>query len=215
MTERLVLAVVYVVLLAIAAVGSYLVADFIMRGLNTIAVLEKTHAASLIRLFLTVILSSTILAVVSFWEGYHFVSFDKGIVFPAVGISLVVHFLLGFLFGFSPWATGGVMYLAGWMNYGKAYTSECSMATKDVSVLWFVLAFLVFAGIYLFCMSFPQYYGMIKRYADREALLEERQSKTTYVQPSQEYANQPEKMEQEPAEEAAETAENEQEKGDL
>ena len=103
-------------------------------------------------------------------------------------MSLGVHFVLGFVFGFSPWVTGGVMYLTGWMNYGRMYTSECSMATKDVSVLWFIAAFLVFAGIYTLCMSFPQYYGMIKRYADREALLEERQSKTTYVQPSEDYA---------------------------
>ena len=215
MSERLVLAVVYVVLLAIAAVSSYLVADLIMRGLNTVAVLEKTHAASLIRLALTVILSSAVLTVVSFWEGYHFVSFDKGVVFPAIGMSLGVHFLLGFLFGFSPWATGGVMYLAGWMNYGRAYTSECSMATKDVSVLWFILAFVIFAGIYMFCLSFPQYFGMIKRYADREALLEERQSKTTYVQPSEEYVNEKAEGEQEPVEQTGEIAENEQIKGDF
>ena len=69
MTERLVLAVVYLVLLAIAAVGSYLIADFLMRGLNTIFVLEETHAASVIRLFFTVILSAAILSVVSFGKG--------------------------------------------------------------------------------------------------------------------------------------------------
>lgn len=189
MTERLVLAVVYLVLFAIAAVGSYLIADFLMRGLNTIFVLEETHAASVIRLFFTVILSAAILSVVSFWEGYHFASYDKGVIFPAIAMSLGVHFLVGFLFGFSPWATGGVMYLAGWMKYGVNYTSECSMATKDVSVLLFIAAFLIFAGLYTFCMSIPQYYGMLKRYADREALLEERQQRKTYVQPSEEYAN--------------------------
>lgn len=189
MTERLVLAVVYLVLLAIAAVGSYLIADFLMRGLNTIFVLEKTHAASVIRLLFTVILSAAILSVVSFWEGYHFASYDKGVIFPAIAMSMGVHFLIGFLFGFSPWATGGVMYLAGWMQYGANYTSECSMATKDVSVLLFIAAFLIFAGIYTFCMSFPQYYGMLKRYADREALYEERQQRKIYVQPSEEYAN--------------------------
>ncbi len=189
MTERLVLAVVYLVLLAIAAVGSYLIADFLMRGLNTIFVLEETHAASVIRLLFTVILSAAILSVVSFWEGYHFASYDKGVIFPAIAMSMGVHFLIGFLFGFSPWATGGVMYLAGWMQYGANYTSECSMATKDVSVLLFIAAFLIFAGIYTFCMSFPQYYGMLKRYADREALYEERQQRKIYVQPSEEYAN--------------------------
>ena len=189
MTERLVLAVVYLVLLAIAAMGSYLVADFIMRGLNTIAVLEKTHAASVIRLFLTVIISGAILSAVAFWEGYHFAGFEKGVVFPAIGMSLGVHLILGFVFGFSPWVTGGVMYLAGWINYKGGYTSECSMATKDVSVLCFVGAFLIFAALYTLCMSFPQYYGMMKRYADREALIEERQQKTTYVQPSTEYAD--------------------------
>ena len=198
MTERLVLAVVYLVLLAIAGMGSYLVADFLMRGLNTIAVLEETHAASVIRLFLTVIISAGILSAVSFWEGYHFANFDKGVIFPAIGMSLGVHFLLGFLFGFSPWVTGGVMYLAGWMKYGAGYTSECSMATKDVSVLLFIAAFLIFAAIYTFSMSFPQYYGMLKRYADREALYEERQQKTTYVQPCEEYANTD--LEQEPEE---------------
>ena len=189
MTERLVLAVVYLVLLAIAAVGSYLIADFLMRGLNTIFVLEETHAASVIRLLFTVILSAAILSVVSFWEGYHFASYDKGVIFPAIAMSMGVHFLIGFLFGFSPWATGGVMYLAGWMQYGANYTSECSMATKDVSVLLLIAAFLIFAGIYTFCMSFPQYYGMLKRYADREALYEERQQRKIYVQPSEEYAN--------------------------
>lgn len=188
MVERLVLAVVYLALIAIAAMGSYLIADLLMRGLNTIFVLEETHAASVIRLFFTIILSAAILSAVSFWEGYHFASYEKGIIFPAIAMSLGVHFLIGFLFGFSPWATGGVMYLAGWMKYGINYTSECSMATKDVSVLLFIAAFLIFAGIYTFCMSFPQYYGMLKRYADREALLEERKQKTTYVQPSEEYA---------------------------
>lgn len=189
MTERLVLAVVYLLLLAIAATGSYLVADFVMRGLNTIAVLEETHVASVIRLFLTVIISGLVLSAVSFWEGYHFAGFDKSVVFPAIGMSLGAHFVIGFLFGFSPWATGGVMYLAGWMNYGAEYTSECSMATKDVSVLLFIAAFLVFAALYTFFMSFPQYYGMVKRYADREALLEERQQNKTYVQPAEEYAD--------------------------
>lgn len=188
MTERLILAVVYLALITIAAMGSYLVSDFLMRGLNTIFVLEETHAASVIRLFFTIILSAAILSAVSFWEGYHFASYEKGIIFPAIAMSLGVHFLVGFLFGFSPWATGGVMYLAGWMKYRAGYTSECSMATKDVSVLLFIAAFLIFAGIYTFCMSFPQYYGMLKRYADREALYEERQQKTTYVQPAEEYA---------------------------
>lgn len=187
--ERLVLAVVYLALIAIAATGSYLVADFLIRGMNSIAVLEKTHAASLIRLFLTVIISGAILSAVSFWEGYHFVTFDKSVVFPAISMSLGVHFVLGFLFGFSPWVTGGVMYLTGWLNYGRNYTSECSMATKDVSVLLFIAAFLIFAGIYTLCMSLPQYYGMLKRYADREELIEERQAKMIYVQPSEEYAN--------------------------
>ena len=186
--ERLVLAVVYLVLITIAATGSYLVADFLIRGLNSIAVLEKTHAASVIRLFLTVVISGVILSAVSFWEGYHFATFDKSVIFPAISMSLGVHFILGFLFGFSPWVTGGVMYLTGWMNYGRDYTSECSMATKDISVILFIAAFLIFAGLYTLCMSLPQYYGMLKRHADREELLEERQARTTYVQPSEDYA---------------------------
>ena len=189
MSERLVLAVVYLLLFAFAATGSYLIADLAMRGLNTIAVLEETHAASVIRLFLTVIISGLILSAVSFWEGDHFASFDKSTVFPAIGMALGAHFVLGFLFGFSPWVNGGVLYLAGWMKYGSEYTSECSMATKDVSLLLFIGAFLIFATLYTLFMSFPQYYGMLKRYADREALLEERQQKKTYVQPAEEYAN--------------------------
>ena len=63
------------------------------------------------------------------------------------------------------------------------------MATKDISVFIFILSFLIFAGIYTLLMSLPQYYGMLKRYADREALLEEREHRTTYVQPTEEYAN--------------------------
>ncbi len=192
-SERLVLAVIYLLLLSFAATASYLIADFLMRLMNTILVLEETHAASVIRLFLTVLISGAILAAVSFWEGYHFASYDKGLVFPAIGMSLGVHFVLGFVFGFTPWITGGVLYLAGWIKYGAEYTSECSMATKDVSVLCFIAAFLVFAGLYTLFMSLPQYYGMLKRYADREALLEEREHKTTYVQPPEEYAGSDEK----------------------
>ncbi len=187
--ERLVLAVVYLLLISFAATASYIIADQIIRMMNTILVLEETHAASVIRLFLTVIISGAILGAVSFWEGYHFASFEKGIVFPAIGMSLGVHFALGFLFGFSPWVTGGVLYLAGWLKYGAGYTSECSMATKDVSVLCFIGAFLIFAGLYTLFMSLPQYYGMLKRYADREALLEEHSRRTTYVQPTEEYAS--------------------------
>ena len=186
--ERLILALIYWLLISFAATASYLIADQIMRMLNTILVLEETHAASVIRLFLTVLISGAILAAVSYWEGYHFASFDKSIVFPAIGISLGVHFALGFLFGFTPWVTGGVLYLTGWIKYGINYTSECSMATKDISVFIFILSFLIFAGIYMLLMSLPQYYGMLKRYADREALLEERAHITTYVQPSEEYA---------------------------
>jgi hypothetical protein len=186
--ERLILALIYWLLVSFAATASYLIADQIMRMLNTILVLEETHAASVIRLFLTVLISGAILAAVSYWEGYHFASFDKSVVFPAIGISLGVHFALGFLFGFTPWVTGGVLYLTGWINYGINYTSECSMVTKDISVFIFILSFLIFAGIYMLLMSLPQYYGMLKRYADREALLEEREHITTYVQPSEEYA---------------------------
>ena len=186
--ERLVLAVVYLVLITIAATASYLVADFLISRLNAMVVLEETHVERLIRLFLTVIISGAILSVVSFWEGYHFASFDKSVIFPAISMSLGVHFILGFLFGFSYWVTGGVIYLTGWMHYGRDYTSASSMETKDVSVILFVAAFLIFAGFYTLCMSLPQYYGMIKRYADREELLEERQAKTTYVQPPEEYA---------------------------
>ena len=186
--ERLVLAVVYLVLITIAATGSYLVADFLISRLNALVVLEETHVERLIRLFLTVMISGAILSVVSFWEGYHFASFDKSVIFPAISMSLGVHFILGFLLGFSPWVTGGVKYLTGWMHYGRDYTSASSMETKDVSVILFVAAFLIFAGFYTLCMSLPQYYGMIKRYADREELLEERQAKTTYVQPPEEYA---------------------------
>lgn len=186
--ERLILALIYWLLISFAATASYLIADQIMRMLNTIWVLEETHAASVIRLFLTVLISGAILTAVSYWEGYHFASFDKSVVFPAIGISLAVHFALGFLFGFSPWETGGVLYLTGWIQYGANYTSECSMATKDISVFIFILSFLIFAGIYTLLMSLPQYYGMLKRYADREALLEEREHRTTYVQPSEEYA---------------------------
>lgn len=187
-SERLILAFIYLLLVSFAATASYLIADQIIRMMNTILVLEETHAASVIRLFLTLLISGAILFAVSFWEGYHFASFEKGIVFPAIGMSLGVHFLLGFLFGFSPWVTGGVMYLTGWLKYGADYTSECSMATKDVSVLLFIAAFLIFAGIYTLLMSLPQYYGMLKRYADREALFEENTHRTTYVQPSEEYA---------------------------
>jgi hypothetical protein len=139
--ERLILALIYWLLISFAATASYLIADQIMRMLNTILVLEETHAASVIRLFLTVLISGAILAAVSYWEGYHFASFDKSVVFPAIGISLGVHFALGFLFGFTPWVTGGVLYLTGWIKYGINYTSECSMATKDISVFIFILSF--------------------------------------------------------------------------
>ncbi len=187
-TERLVLSLVYWLLISFAATASYLVADLIIRMMNTIMVLEETHTASVIRLFLTLLISCAILIAVSYWEGYHFASFEKSVVFPAIGMSLGVHFLLGFVFGFTPWVTGGVMYLAGWINYGTAYTSECSMSTRDVSVLCFIGAFLIFAALYTLFMSLPQYYGMMKRYADREALMEERSHKTTYVQPNEEYS---------------------------
>ena len=187
-SDRVVLAVIYLLLISFAAIASYFIADQAMRMLNTILVLEETHAASVIRLFLTIIISGLILSAVSYWEGYHFASFDKSIIFPAIGMSLGVHLVLGFLLGFIPWVTGGVMYLAGWINYGSDYTSECSMATKDVSVLCFIGAFLVFASLYTLFMTVPQYYGMLKRFADRETLLEERESKKTYVQPSNEYA---------------------------
>lgn len=191
--ERIVLAVVYLLLISFAATASYFIADQIMRMLNTVMVLEETHVASVLRLFLTVLLSCTILAAVTYWEGYHFASFDKEVVFPAIGMALGVHFALGFLFGFSPWVTGGVMYLTGWLNYGADYTSECSMATKDISVLLFIVAFLIFAGLYTLFMTFPQYYGKIKRLADREALLEEAEHRTTYVQPAEEYSDSEEK----------------------
>ena len=187
-TERLVLSVIYLLLISFAATASYFIADQIMRMLNTILVLEETHAASVVRLLLTVLISGAILSAASFWEGYHFAAFEKGTVFPAIGMALGVHFLLGFLFGFSPWVTGGALYLAGWIKYGAGYTSDCSMATKDVSVLIFIGAFLVFAALYTLFMSLPQYYGMIKRYADREALFEENARKTTYVQPTEEYS---------------------------
>lgn len=182
------LSVIYLLLISFAATASYFIADQIMRMLNTILVLEETHAASVVRLLLTVLISGAILSAVSFWEGYHFAAFEKGTVFPAIGMALGVHFLLGFLFGFSPWVTGGALYLAGWIKYGAGYTSDCSMATKDVSVLIFIGAFLVFAALYTLFMSLPQYYGMIKRYADREALFEENARKTTYVQPTEEYS---------------------------
>ena len=188
-SERVVLAVIYLLLISFAATASYVIADQLMRMLNTIMVLEETHVASVLRLLLTVLLSGTILAAVTYWEGYHFASFEKGIVFPAIGMALGVHFALGFLFGFTPWITGGVMYLTGWMNYGADYTSECSMATKDISVLLFVAAFIIFAGFYTLFMTFPQYYGMVKRLADREELLEQAQRRTTYVQPQEEYAD--------------------------
>lgn len=182
------LSVIYLLLISFAATASYFIADQIMRMLNTILVLEETHAASVVRLLLTVLISGAILSAASFWEGYHFAAFEKGTVFPAIGMALGVHFLLGFLFGFSPWVTGGALYLAGWIKYGAGYTSDCSMATKDVSVLIFIGAFLVFAALYMLFMSLPQYYGMIKRYADREALFEENARKTTYVQPTEEYS---------------------------
>lgn len=187
--ERIVLAVIYLLLISFAATASYVIADQLMRMLNTIMVLEETHVASVLRLLFTVLLSGAILAAVTYWEGYHFASFDKEIVFPSIGMALGVHFALGFLFGFSPWVTGGVMYLTGWMNYGADYTSECSMATKDISVLLFIAAFVIFAGFYTLMMTFPQYYGMVKRFADREELLEQAQHKTTYVQPQEEYAD--------------------------
>ena len=188
-TERIVLAVIYLLLITFAATASYVIADQLMRMLNTIMVLEETHVASVLRLLFTVLLSGAILAAVTYWEGYHFASFDKEIVFPSIGMALGVHFALGFLFGFSPWVTGGVMYLTGWMNYGTDYTSECSMATKDISVLLFIAAFVIFAGFYTLMMTFPQYYGMVKRFADREELLEQAQHKTTSVQPQEEYAD--------------------------
>ena len=187
--ERIVLAVIYLLLISFAATASYVIADQLMRMLNTIMVLEETHVASVLRLLFTVLLSGAILVAVTYWEGYHFASFDKEIVFPSIGMALGVHFALGFLFGFSPWVTGGVMYLTGWMNYGADYTSECSMATKDISVLLFIAAFVIFAGFYTLMMTFPHYYGMVKRFADREELLEQAQHKTTYVQPQEEYAD--------------------------
>ena len=67
------------------------------------------------------------------------------------------------------------------------------MATKDISVLLFIVAFLIFAGLYTLFMTFPQYYGKIKRLADREALLEEAEHRTTYVQPPEEYSDSEEK----------------------
>lgn len=201
--DWLILGLLYVVLLAITAVFSSQISILILRALNTVAVLEQTHAASLILLFLTVVLSASILSFVSYWEGYHFATFDKKAVFPAVGASLGVHFLLGLLFGFSPWATGGVIYLAGWINYGSDYTSECSMATKDVSILVFLGAFVIFAALHFVCMTFPQYYGAVKRLAAREELFEQAQVKRTYVQPAEEYASaeQEQKQETEPTEE--------------
>ena len=185
--DWLVLGLLYLVLLAIAAVCSYVVSDLILRALNTVAVLEQTHAASLIRLALTFVISGLVLSGVSYWEGYHFASFDKSAVFPAVGLALGAHLLPALLFGFSPWASGGVIYLAGWINYGRSYTSDSSMATRDVSIFIFLGAFVIFAAWYFLCMTFPQYYGAVKRLADREELLAQAEKKQTYVQPAEEY----------------------------
>ena len=186
--DWLVLALLYAVLIAIAATASYFIADQTMRALNTIAVLAETHAASLIRLALTVVLSGLILCAVSYWEGHHFASFDKRSVFPAIGTALGAHLLISLLFGFSPWTSGGVIYLAGWIKYGSDYTSECSMHTRDVSIFIFLGAFVIFALWYFLCMTFPQYYGMVKRLAEREELFAQAQVKQTYVQPANEYA---------------------------
>lgn len=185
--DWLILGVLYAVLLTITAVCSYLVSDLIMRALNTVAVLAETHAASLIRLALTVVLSGVLLAAVTYWEGHHFATFDKQAVFPAVGAALGAHLLPALLFGFSPWASGGVIYLAGWIKYGSDYTSESSMATKDVSVLIFLGAYVIFAAWYALCMIFPQYYGAVRRLAEREELFARAQTKKTYVQPQEEY----------------------------
>ncbi len=194
--DWLVLSVLYAVLLAITAVSSYLVSDLIMRALNTVAVLAETHAASLIRLALTLVLSGVVLSAVTYWEGHHFATFDKSAVLPAVGVALGAHLLPALLFGFSPWASGGVIYLAGWINYGSDYTSECSMATKDVSILIFLGAFVIFAAWYALCMTLPQYYGAVKRLAEREELFAQSQTKKTYVQPQEQYGEgEPERAE--------------------
>ena len=196
--DWLVLGVLYAVLLSITAVCSFIVSDLIMRALNTVAVLAETHAASLIRLALTVIISGTLLSAVTYWEGHHFATFDKSAVFPAVGAALGAHLLPALLFGFSPWASGGVIYLAGWINYGSDYTSESSRATRDVSILIFLGAFIIFAAWYALCMTFPQYYGAVKRLAEREELFAQAQVKKTYVQPQEEYGeNEPEQAENE------------------
>ena len=60
-TERLVLAVVYLLLISFAATASYIISDQAMRMLNTILVLEETHAASLIRLLLALLLAGLLL----------------------------------------------------------------------------------------------------------------------------------------------------------
>lgn len=102
---------------------------------------------AILHVIATAIGTAAPLAAISYLIAYHLGEFSG--LYSALEGVLALAFLLpfGILLGFPSWITGGVRWLAGLMEYGTHFYDTDQLS--DMSLLTYLLAFLIFGIFYL------------------------------------------------------------------
>lgn len=111
----------------------------------------------------------TLLAIISYREGYRAASFS--IIETAISgaIASLIHFVFALLFSFEAFCAGGVRFITALVRFGSSLNSNTFMGT--LSRVDFVPFFFINSFIYVALMIAFGKLGQHKRLADREELL--------------------------------------------
>ena len=123
------------------------------------------YAGAIIHVVTMIIGAGLPLAAISYMIAFHLGEFSPLYSVIEGGLASVLHLGVGILLGFPVWITGGVKWLAGLLEYGdRLYGSQYM---QDIALRHYLLAFLIFAAVYLVIKYVSGYLGRHYRIKQR------------------------------------------------
>lgn len=123
------------------------------------------YAGAIVGGVVMVLVTLTMMAVLSFFDGYRYAQFDASSALISAGAAAAIHLVLGMTVRFFPLLFGGVRDLAGLISYGTFYNSASRVKEIPFGVL--AVVGLILSMVYVLTAFLMKRFGCRKRLRDR------------------------------------------------
>ena len=153
--------------LFLASLLSLLIVAMVLRFVD-ILIETDPFVQNIIKLIVSILVVSATIGAISYLLSYKKAEFNIKSSSGIFWLSILAQFLISLLLKFNPIISGGVLYLAGFFEFGSAYAGGADVSY--IGLLDYIPAFLILSVIYYIASVVCGIIGKNNRLRDREEL---------------------------------------------